>query len=150
MPPRRQQSTHPSKASLKEPGIRLCPHTCPNPGQKCDREKVWGKAGNACRRHASNEGLHPHCKAPCPAHPKCKHRILDRKITHAEWMALSTNERNAFKERYLATTPPIDSEHSGKGEQADEDQEEEQEEQDEYEQVSLPLFLLLYVFAFIF
>lgn len=144
MPPRRQ----PYSGSIKEPGIRLCPHTCENPGSRCDPGHVYAKAGNSCRRHAKTEKLHPNCNKTCPAHSKRKNRILERIPTRADWMAMTPELRATLKDNYKATTPP-DSEDEEQDEE-EEDEEDEEDEDEEVEQVSPFSFHPQEAFAFIF
>lgn len=121
MPPRHDDSEGPNKGSLKEPGIRLCPHTCDNTDNACNRTYAYARAGNACKRHAKNESKHKACTEACPAHHShLGHRVLDREPTYSEWMAFPPEDRARYKERYIASTP----QEEAKGERQDEDMDE--------------------------
>lgn len=121
MPPRSQQSLGPTLASSREPGIRVCPHTCPNPDNLCDRMHVYARAGNSCRRHTRSEGIHNHCTEACPAHKSHgdKERVLERRPTYSEWMAINAEDRAWYKERYRAETPSTDGSNKGEDEKED-------------------------------
>lgn len=95
----------PTTGSVKEPGVRACPHTCPQSEQGCDREDVFGRSGNSCRRHARNLRQHGHCDASCPAHESHEERVLARKLTRSEWLSIDLESRDFLKIRHGATSP---------------------------------------------
>lgn len=95
----------PTAGSLSEPGIRACPHTCPHSFQGCDREDVFGRSGNSCRRHARNHRQHEDCDASCPAHESHEERVLDRELTRSEWLSIDLESRDFLKIRHGANSP---------------------------------------------
>lgn len=134
MPPCRQESQGPTATSKKEPGIRLCPHTCPNPENLCDCIHVYTRAGNSCKRHARVESKHKECSEAYPAHKshdkkKC---VLKCELTYSEWMALSPKDRTWYKQHYRAETPPTEAPPVPQGEE----EEEEDDNEDENDKVS--------------
>lgn len=99
--------TMPTKGSEKEPGIALCPHTCP-PTSKCNRLKPFAVAGHACRRHSVNSNLHANCTPACPANVGRADRVTERKPTYEDWTQMTDENRDMAKTNYRAVTPSND------------------------------------------
>lgn len=108
--PRQQNYSDLSKgrlpSSIKEPGIRLCTHTCPVLPSHVPPQYIFANAGSAGPRHNNDFALHPNCHEHCPAHPSNARPRVNEPPTLAEWMELTPEARTWAKQRYGASTPP--------------------------------------------
>lgn len=96
------------RSSLKEPGIRLCTHTCPVLPTHVLPFHIFSNAGSSGPRHNNDTAQHPQCNPTCPAHHSHPNPRVNDPPTFAEWMELPEDVRRWSKVRYGASTPPND------------------------------------------